>query len=291
MNIRDLEYLLAIRKFGSMARAARHCNVSQSTLSIQLAKLEDQLGTKIFERSRSGFLTTPRGEEILRLAAEITSRVGEIIEIASHGTDPAAGTLKFGAFPTLAPYWFPKIITKLKKHLPKLRLQLYEEKTAGLINKLLSGELDCAALAMPIHQSEFNSLPVFKEEFLLAVPARHPLASLKVNAVDAAQLSQESILLLEEGHCMRGQALAFCAGSDLKENNNYRAASLETLRNMVIAGEGVTLIPQSAVQKNDSRIRYFRFNRNQPEREIGLFWRKTHPKNDFFPEIVNIISQ
>lgn len=273
-----------------MARAAGACRISQPTLSIQLRKLEQSLGVTLFERSRKGILFTPVGKAVLQIAEEILSKADEIKDISKASKDPLSGELKFGAFPTLAPYWFPKVIPILKKEFPTLRLQLFEEKSEILVEKLAKGELDCAALAMPIERKDFVSEQLFEEHFVLAVPVKHKLNKAALNLVSPSDIHKERLLLLEDGHCMRGQALSFCTSHGISEKENYRAASLETLRNMVAAGEGITLIPEIAVQNSDKRISYLKLAPPMPRRQIGLYWRRANPREELFEKIADLLN-
>ncbi|MCO6430165.1 MAG: LysR family transcriptional regulator [Deltaproteobacteria bacterium] len=283
MNLRDLEYLVAISRLGSMARASVYCSVSQSTLSIQIKKLEEELGAALFERRSRRVTPTRTGARVIERCERILHEVRGIREIAKSESDPLSGDLRLGAFPTLAPYWFPRIIPLVKERFPKLRLQLVEEKTGQLLEGLAAGAIDCAVLAMPVEQRGFEHRRLFAEPFYLAVPRDHALARKRGGKVDTARLSGENLLLLEEGHCMRGQALQFCASRGISSEGSYMASSLETLRNMVAAGQGLTLIPKIAASPAAATgIRYLSFSDSQPRREIGLFWRTSTSRRELF---------
>ena len=274
MNIRDLEYLISIANHHSFALAAKESFVSQPALSMQIKKLEDELGVKVFERGSKKILITEIGEQIIDQAKKVLVEIAEIKNLANFAKNPMAGKLYIGAFPTLAAYYFPKLLKFLRKDFPELRNFLVEEKTEILIQKLQNGELDCAFLALP-NLAETNSVKIFSERFLLAVPKNHDLAKLakstksKASGKKTAEISSKNyfgsvaledlknqeLMLLEDGHCLRSQALEVCALGNLVEMEGFRASSLETLRQMVASGNGITLIPEIAV-KNDPEIVY-----------------------------------
>jgi len=265
-----------------MARAAERCHVSQSTLSIQVKKLEETLGVPVFERSTKWLRTTRAGEEVVRIARGIVTQERELRAVGARHRDPFEGELRLGTFPTLAPYWFPKIVPRLREVFPKLRFALVEEKTPELAGRLREGTLDCAVMAEEGGEAEgdFAGVSLFREPFLLAVPASHRLAGRK--KVAAAELERETVLLLEEGHCLRGQVLSFCSRIGVGEAGSYRATSLETLRSMVALGAGVTLVPRSAVAVRPDALRYLPFAGEAPSRTLSLHWRKTDARGPLF---------
>jgi LysR family hydrogen peroxide-inducible transcriptional activator len=281
MNLRDLKYVIEVAKEQNFARAAENCFVSQPALSMQIKKLEDELGVKIFERSRSNFLITKVGAEIIEKAKVVLQKADEITEIAKNSHDPLGGELKIGAFPTLASYFLPEAMKKISKNFPKLKLLLLEEKTDDLIKKLQNGKIDCAFLATPISDNSLEHEKIFSEKFLLATPKNHPLA--KKKKVQASDLKNQNLMLLEDGHCLRNQALEACSMLGAFEDQTFRATSLETLRQMVIAGSGITLIPEIAVKKED-KIAYLNIV-NAPSRTIGLYFRKGFSRRDLIRKI------
>jgi LysR family hydrogen peroxide-inducible transcriptional activator len=272
LNIRDLKYFVTVAQTGHFTKAAELCFISQPTLSMQIKKLEDFLNIKLFERQQHQIILTEIGALILERAKRILAEVDEIKRIATNAQNPFAGTLKIGAFPTLAPYYFPKIIAPMQKNFPDLKLILVEEKTHILIEKLNSGDIDCTFLATPIINDIFEQTDLFYDEFYLAVSKKHELA--KNTSMTYNGLKKYPILLLEEGHCLREQALELCHISQLEEEKNFRATSLETLRQMVIANTGITLIPKLAMNDNENIV-YIPFEKNPPSRHIALFWRKS----------------
>ena len=284
MNLRDLKYLVSVAKEQHFARAAEKSFVSQPTLSMQIKKLEDELGVQIFERSQKNFLVTKIGAEIIKKAEIILREAEEIKNIAQNSKDPFSGEIRIGAFPTLASYFFPKVVGKISKKFPNLKLLLIEEKTETLLQKLKNGEIDAAFIAIPCDDFGLEHQKIFEEEFLLAVPQKHALAAKK--KIDKKDFKGKELMLLEDGHCLRDQALEACSMLGAFENQDFRASSLETLRQMVIGGAGITLIPEIAVKKED-KISYLKIA-NPPKRTIGLYWRATSSRKDLMKEIAKI---
>jgi len=272
MNLRDLQYLVAVADARHFGRAAEASHVSQPTLSMQLKKLEESLGVRLFERTHKQVMVTGVGEEIVRRARTILRETEGLREAARAAQNPLAGELRLGAFPTLAPYFLPLAVPKLRKRLPKLKLLLTEEKTDRLLAMLKEGALDAALLALPIEEEGLETAELLDDPFLLAVPAGHALAKRK--QVTRRDIAGMPLLLLEEGHCLRRQALEFCSFAGTGERTDFRATSLETLRQMVAAGVGVTLMPKLAALKGDG-VAYIPFAPPAPLRTIGLVWRKS----------------
>lgn len=287
MNIRDLKYLVAVAKEQHFARAAEKSFVSQPTLSMQIKKLEDELEVKIFERSQKKFLVTKIGAEILKKAEVILREAEEIKNIAKNSKDPFSGEIRIGAFPTLSSYFFPQIVGKISKKFPQLKLLLVEEKTDQLLLKLKNGEIDAAFIALPCDDSGLEHKKIFSEEFLLAVPLKHALAKRK--KVEKKDLKGKELMLLEDGHCLRDQALEACSLLGTFEQQDFRASSLETLRQMVIAGAGITLMPKIAVRKED-KISYLKIT-NAPKRTIGLYWRTTSARKELIKALFPILEK
>lgn len=287
MNLRDLDYLVAVAELKHFGKAALACHISQPTLSMQLKKLEDTLGVTLFERGGKQVIITPVGETIVQRARFIRREANEIREIARMAQDPLAGDFRLGAFPTLAPYFLPRAVPAIHKTLPKLKLLLVEEKTDALIAKINSGELDAALLALPIDDPALETLELFIDPFMLAVPKSHKLASRK--RVSFHELQDESLLLLEEGHCLRAQALEVCRIAHVSERQEFRATSLETLRHMVMAGVGITLIPRLAMKKDDGIV-YIPFAEKNVSRTVGLVWRKHTSKSEALARLCQIIA-
>jgi LysR family hydrogen peroxide-inducible transcriptional activator len=289
MNIRDFQYLVAVAQELHFGRAAERCHVSQPTLSMQLKKLEDTLGVQLFERTNKSVMLTPIGHDIAQRTAHILKEIDQIKALAAASKDPLAGQIRLGIFPTLAPYIMPGLMPLLRASFPKLNVLLVEEKTPVLITQLEKGEIDCAILATPVHAAGLHFDPLFEEPFLLAVAASHRLAGCK--AVALADIQQESMLLLEDGHCLRDQALEVCSWAGTREANNFRATSLETLRHMVASGGSVTLIPKLAVRDDDTHVAYIPFKTHAPSRTLGLYARKTSARKPLFTAIASKVQE
>jgi LysR family hydrogen peroxide-inducible transcriptional activator len=285
MNIRDFQYIVSVAKHKHFGKAAEECFVSQPALSMQIQKLERLLGVKIFERSNKNVMITDVGTAIINKAKNVLEDAEQINELAKIARDPQSVEMRIGAFPTLAPYFLPDAVPKITKNFPKLKLFLIEDKTEILIDKLLSGEIDAAFLATPLPMDipslEFTVL--FEDEFYLAVPKGHKFADLKT--INRTSLSGESLLLMDDGHCLREQALDVCSLIGAKEKERFRATSLETLRQMVIANAGITLIPKIAIRKNDGLI-YIPFHKPPPIRTISMVWRNSSVKKDLLLKLV-----
>lgn len=286
MNIRDLKYLIAVADHNHFGKAAEACFVSQPALSMQIKKLEESLGVVLIERNNKRIFFTDIGKLIVQQARDILYRVETLQEIANQSKDPFCGELRLGIIPTLAPYLLPLIIPGLSTLFPKLTLYLIEETTSNLVTKLHEGALDAALLALPI-EGDFSVHPLFDEEFVLAIPKDHPLAKQKMAHI--SDLENKTLLLLEEGHCLRDQALAVCHRANASELKTFHATSLETLRHMVAAGAGITLIPKLACRANDG-ICYLPFSSPAPMRTIGLIWRESTAKKILLEHIVDYIK-
>lgn len=279
MNLRDLEYLVAIADHGHFGRAAEAAMVSQPTLSTQLKKLERELGVTLVERGRSGAILTAAGTAVVDHARSVMRETSEIREIARRAADPDAASLRIGLFPTLAPYLLPHVVPTVRERLPNLELLLVEEKTEVVLGRLNDGTLDAGVLALPVREDGLHVEPLFTEDFLLAVPSTHPLAGHR-GTVEPSALAGEQLLLLEEGHCLRDQALSVCRISGASERRGFRATSLETLRQMVAADVGVTLLPELSIRPpvpTSPDIVLLRFGDPVPNRHIAMLWRRTSP--------------
>ncbi len=278
MNLKDLKYFVTVAELKHFGRAAEACFVSQPTLSMQLKKLEETLGTPLLERQPRTVLLTAAGQAVLPIAQEILRLSEDIRTVAARMQDPGEGELRLGAFPTLAPYLFPHVVPALRERYPRLKLYLVEEKTETLIEQLAAGRLDTALLAEPVEQPHFEHMHLFQEDFLLAAPANHPLAGQR--RIRSEALQSEALLLLTEGHCLRDQALEFCSLSGTREREEFRATSLETLRQMVASGMGITLLPELTVRppvQNPDGLVLVPFESPAPNRRIALYWRRQSP--------------
>jgi LysR family transcriptional regulator, hydrogen peroxide-inducible genes activator len=286
MNLRDLHYLLAVAELRNFGQAAERCFISQPTLSMQIKKLEEELGVQLFERSNKKVLPTEVGEQIIVAARRMLQEERLIKETALTAQHPLAGNLRLAAFPTLAPYLFPALVPLIRQQLPNIRLMLVEEKTEPLLQQLSSGQIDAALLALPVADDSLQVMPLFTDEFLLALACDHALAG--KTAISMHDLQGEDLLLLDEGHCLRGQALQVCQLAGVVEAQDVRATSLETLRQMVRAGTGVTFMPGIAVRE-EAGICYRPFQGQAPSRTIALVWRKTTARSALFEVIGGLI--
>lgn len=276
MNLRDLRYLVALADARHFGKAAEKSFVSQPTLSAQIKKLESYLGVQLVERQPRKVTLTETGARIVTLARRILQESDEIIALARNGYDPLEGKLKLAFIPTIGPYLLPLIIRQLRQRLPRMQFMLYEYQTQPLLEKLRAGDIDLGILALPVALDGLESCQLYQENFTVAVPSTHPLASKARVKLD--DLNGETVLLLEDGHCLRDQALAVCNRVDARESSDYRATSLETLRHMVAAGLGVTLLPELATRgpfAMGQGLTVKSFGRPVPTRSVGAVWRKS----------------
>ncbi|MGY3229461.1 LysR family hydrogen peroxide-inducible transcriptional activator [Luteibacter sp. HA06] len=290
MNLRDLSYLVALAEHRHFGRAAEASFVSQPTLSTQIRKLEDELGVALVERTPRKVLLTETGREIARRARGVLSQVDEIKSIAQRTRDPESGTIRLGIFPTLGPYLLPHVIPHLRQRFPRLELLLREEKTEQILGMLREGTLDAGILALPMHDDSLHVEFLFEEPFVLAVPDNHPLAGRQCLKME--DLSDQNLLLLEDGHCLRDQALEVCHLAGAGEKTGFRATSLETLRQMVSANVGITLMPILAVKPpvaQSGNVRLIEFESPAPSRRIAMVWRKSSAMTPFFSALAEVI--
>jgi LysR family hydrogen peroxide-inducible transcriptional activator len=286
MNVRALQYFVKLADLRHFSKAADACFVSQPTLSTQIKKLEDELGVQLVERSPKNIMLTQVGEEIAERARLVLSDIEQIRAVARRSGNPAEGVLRLGLFPTLAPYYLPHVVPAVRKRYPHMRLQLAEEKTETVLSMLRKGELDAGLLALPIHDEGLEVEALFEEPFVVAVPADHALS--KKKSVGLQDLEGEELLLLEEGHCLREHALEVCALAGAHERVDFHATSMETLRQMVAAGVGVTLMPLLSVKppiaETDNLV-IRPFSNPVPSRTIALVWRSSSAMASFLVEL------
>jgi LysR family transcriptional regulator, hydrogen peroxide-inducible genes activator len=291
MNLRDLRYLVALAEHKHFGRAAATSFVSQPTLSTQIKKLEEELGVVLVERTPRKVLLTEVGKEIAQRAREVLNEVEQIKAIARRTLDPESGTVRLGIFPTLGPYLLPHVVPRIRERFPRLELLLVEEKTDVVLKQLREGRLDAGVLALPMHDDQLHSEFLFEEPFLLAVPEGHALAARKSLVV--SDLADQSLLLLDDGHCLRDQALQVCQLGGAGEKSGFRATSLETLRQMVAANVGITLLPALSVKAPVARsenIHLLQFRGEAPSRRIAMFWRKSSAMAPFLKSLATIFS-
>ena len=287
MNLRDLQYLVALADHKHFGRAAESCFVSQPALSMQIKKLEDFLGVQLIERTQKSFMMTEIGLVIAQQAREILLKTQALRELAKQAKNPYAGSFSLGIIPTLAPYVLPHIISGMAEHFQELSIYLIEAQTSQLLEQLKQGKLDAAFLILPINEKELSQIPLFEEEFLLAVPLKHPLAKRKL--VSSENIENKTLLLLEEGHCMRDQALALCYSNKAHEDKTFQATSIETLRHMVASNRGITLMPGLACRPDDG-ICYIPF-KLPPKRIVALVWRKTNARMKLMTAVAELVKK
>lgn len=286
MNLRALQYFVKLADLKHFSQAADACFVSQPTLSTQIRKLEEELGVQLVERAPKNIMLTPIGKEVADRARIVLRDVDQIRAVARRSGDPSDGKLRLGIFPTLAPYLLPHVVPVIRKSYSNLSLHLAEEKTEELLRLLQQGELDAALLALPITEDGLEVETLFEEPFVLAVPDSHPLRSKK--QVSLVDLNGNELLLLDEGHCLREHALEVCALAGANERVDFHATSMETLRQMVAADVGITLMPLLSVKPpiaRTSNLHLLPFVQPVPSRTIALVWRKSSALSDFLREL------
>lgn len=291
IKLKDLRYLVALADTRHFGQAAERCFVSQPTLSAQLKKLEDALEVQLVERRPRQVALTQAGTEIVARARRMLEAREEILALARTHRDPLAGQLRVALLPTIGPYLLPRIVAALRKALPRLTLLLYEYQTAPMLEQLACGQIDLGILALPVELNGLEARTLYEEPFLVALPTQHRLA--KQASVQIEELRNETLLLLTEGHCLRDQALAVCNRAGIEERQDFRATSLETLRQMVAAGVGVTLLPELASQGAYGAVRGVVVRplaRPVPTRRIGAVWRKTTARRQAIEAICNVLA-
>ncbi len=291
MNLKDLKYLVALADTGHFGKAAARTFVSQPTLSAQLKKLEEFLGVKLVERQPKNVQLTEVGKQVVIRARRMLEDGDEIVALARNNTDPLAGKLKLALIPTIGPYLLPRIMPKIRKALPHLGLMLYEHQTEPLLKRLRDGEIDLGIIALPFAQDGLESQELYEEAFTLALPTSHPLA--ERTTIKLADLKGHTLLLLEDGHCLRDQALEVCSRVDVREAEDFRATSLETLRQMVIAGLGITLLPELAVEApfgSQRGLTVRQFAKPAPSRTVGAVWRKSSTRIAAIKELCKVVQ-
>ncbi len=297
MTLTELKYIVAVARERHFGRAAEACFVSQPTLSVAIKKLEEELDVKIFERGSAEVSVTPLGEQIVRQAQQVIEQAQAIREIAKLGKDPVSGPLRLGVIYTIGPYLLPDLVKQAIERLPQMPLMLQENFTAKLLDMLRMGELDCAIMAEPFPDNGLAVAPLYDEPFQAAVPATHPFAQRP--QITAEELKNETMLLLGTGHCFRDHVLAVCpeytrfASQAEGIRKSFEGSSLETIKYMVAAGMGVTVVPQLSVpaegQGLQSHIRYVPFAAPVPTRRVVLAWRRTFPRYEAIAALRNTI--
>jgi LysR family hydrogen peroxide-inducible transcriptional activator len=307
MTLTELKYIVAVARERHFGKAAEACYVSQPTLSVAVKKLEEELDVKLFERSASEVTVTPLGEEIVRQAQSVLEQAANIKDIAKRGKDPLAGSLKLGVIYTIAPYLLPDLVRQVIKRTPQMPLMLQENFTVKLLEMLRTGEIDCAILAEPFPDAGLASAPLYDEPFLAAIPMQHTLATQA--SVTTEQLKKETMLLLGNGHCFRDHVLEVCPefarfSSDTEGiRKSFEGSSLETIKHMVAAGMGITLVPRLGVPAGalvaktrrhaDSLVKYLPVQdepgAEPPSRRVVLVWRRSFTRYEAIAALRNAI--
>jgi len=290
MKLRDLEYLVAVTEERHFHKAAARCYVSQPTLSGQIKKLEEELGVLLIERTNRQVNMTEVGMAVSEQARRVLAEVNVINDISQAYQDPMKGDLHIGIIPTIAPYLLPVIMPSLNKKFTKMKFWLYEYQTHVLLEKLERGELDCLILALPIEKHDFVEVELFREPFRLAVERGYTLT--KQKEITLGDIANHEMLLLEDGHCLRGHALDICHLAGAKEGSQFQATSLETLRHMVGEGMGMTLMPELAVPNKTTKtdaVQYLQFSDPKPNRRIGMLYRKNSYREDAYYNMSELV--
>ncbi len=307
MTLTELKYIVAVARERHFGKAADACFVSQPTLSVAVKKLEEELDVKLFERSANEVTVTPLGEEIVRQAQSVLEQAANIKDIAKRGKDPLAGALKLGVIYTIAPYLLPDLVRQVITRTPQMPLMLQENFTVKLLEMLRTGEIDCAILAEPFPDAGLALAPLYDEPFFAAVPRSHPLA--QQSSVSADELKNETMLLLGNGHCFRDHVLEVCPEFARFSSNaegirkSFEGSSLETIKHMVAAGMGITLVPRLSVPadalvakkrgKDESFVKYLPVQDDKgappPTRRVVLAWRRSFTRYEAIAALRNAV--
>ena len=292
MTLTELRYIVAVARARHFGRAAETCFVSQPTLSVAVKKLEEELGVTLFERGPGEVSVTPAGHDIVEQAQRVLEEAARIREIAAAGRDPLAGPLRLGAIYTIGPYLLPKLIPILRKNAPAMQLLIQENFTHRLSEELKRGEVDVILVALPFEEPGVATRAVYDEPFLVAVPKGHPWENRK--RVTSEELARESLLLLGEGHCFRDQVLEICHTVRARERSplakSVEGGSLETIRQMVAGGVGITVLPATSTSSSSAPgdlIRIVPFARPVPTRRVAIAWRRSFPR----PEAIEVLRK
>jgi LysR family hydrogen peroxide-inducible transcriptional activator len=289
LTLKQLRYLMALSEHRHFGKAAKACAITQPALSMQIQELEAKLGAALVERRPGAVVFTEIGREVVHRAGQVLAAARDLEEFARHRGRLLTGRLQFGVIPSLGPYVLPKILPALQRRYPDLRVELRETQTNALIEELTHGALDVVMLALPVGDGEIETAPLFEDPFLLAVPAtdKRP-ANARVSARD---IDQDRLILLEEGHCLRDQALEYCSNG--RRDASLGATSLATVMQMVANGYGITLLPRVAteVEGRDKRVKLLRLAEPVPGRTIGLAWRRTSPRKPDFVALGQLIAE
>lgn len=294
LTLRQLQYFLALSELRHFGKAAERCCVTQPAMSMQIKELEDELGLRLIERKRGNIDLTQEGKDIAARAHAVLSTVRDLQDYARFRSRVLAGNLRLGVIPSVAPYLLPKILPTLQARFPDLQLNLHETLTNPLVQELIDGSLDAVILALPVPDARVETVTLFEDRFLLARRRRPARARARDNAPASMEsIRNEKLLLLNDGHCLRDQALSYCTSIDRSMLTEFGATSLSTVLQMVAAGYGVTLLPEIAAESEltDPRIELHHFAPPEPKRTIGLAWRKTTTRAKDFIALARLIIE
>ncbi len=291
ITLKQLRYLTALAEHRHFGRAADACGISQPALSMQIRSLEKELGVVLVERRHGDITPTETGLELARRGETVLASAHDLVDFARLRSRPLTGGLALGIIPTLAPYVLPRVLPALQHQYPDLRVDLRETQTKTLVDELMHGSLDVLMLALPILEIETASVALFDDPFLLAVPRDDPRTEGLIVSADDIDLAR--LILLEEGHCLRDQALAFCAGDRRDKSFGLGATCLATVLQMVANGYGISQLPEVAVEveARDQRVKLLRFAPPMPKRSIGLAWRPSSPRKSDFVALGQIVVE
>ncbi len=291
LTLRQLQYFVALAELRHFGKAAEKCCVTQPALSMQMKELEDALGMQLLERRRGALELTAEGREISARAHAVLNAVRDLQDYALHRSQTLVGDLRLGVIPSVAPYLLPKILPEVQARYPELQLKLHERLTQDLVGELIDGSLDAIILALPVPDARAEAMQLFDDRFLLARP-RVPGRG-KKRRISAESLKNEKLLLLNDGHCLRDQALSYCRSIERDMLSEFGASSLSTIMKMVANGYGVTLLPEiaAASEPADARIELLHFTPPEPKRTIGLAWRKTSTRKKDFVALGHLIAE
>jgi LysR family hydrogen peroxide-inducible transcriptional activator len=290
ISLKQLKYFEAVARSRHFGKAAEQCSVSQPALSMQIQELEKTLGVQLMERSRNGVMLTEAGRDIAARATRILAEARDIVDLARRQSNTLSGSLHLGVIPSIAPYVLPALLPLIRDRFPDLDLHLRETQTHHLVGELLDGALDLLLLALPVENPDVETIKLFDDRFLLAMPKSRRVSN-RIRATPDL-LQQDRLLLLEEGHCLRDQALSFCNLRRVDNIDTFGASNLSTIVQMVAGGLGMTLLPELSIKLEcrQDNIRLMRFTDPQPRRVVGLAWRRSSPRKRHFVELGELIT-
>lgn len=290
MNIRELEYLVALADIKHFRKAADACNVSQPTISAQIRKLEEELGTILLERTSRKVLFTQAGLMLVEQAKVVLREVKILKEMASNQGKDMTGPIHIGIIPTLGPYLSPIILPAFQSNYPELELHIYELQTTQLVEQLEAGQLDCGILALNKESEPFIEIPLFHEKMWLGVSRQH--AWVTKDKLSLSDLRNQEMLMLDDGHCLKTQTMDYCLSVGARSDNRFKANSIETLRNIVAANSGIAFIPELAARFSQTdNIHYLQFSEPEPYRAIGLVYRPGSPLRSRYERLAKEIQR